>query len=444
MIQRIAEEAKLTDLDIKKEENVSNKISEYSKKGAFTPPPTSSPKPADVPKNDRFGKLNKTTADGLRNISKANVPFKRKTTDSTPIGHSRFPLTGSYGGIINTNSDGIEKEGIQHVSTDDSGFLSSQSSRDMAESSRSVMLQPTKPEKKSSMNHMFQQEQQHLANCVRLIAADMEEFEKEPDHKANTLSSPQYVPTIVSVNSHAGMIPNQEVFRGTCADERIGLDINAIKFPSQPLDLSTLSTSAGIVTSTGIVTSAGIVNSSGIVSSALSNQITSLTKKSQNQLGKIKRKRARKQTEPSPMNIMPMTPMPHTSKSCDMGDEKDPSLDSGLGSNSSTSERSITPKKRKRAPKQKVKDTLSENSITTNSVESHHNLGSPPSLLPIIPSNFSRDSLSMPILSDIATVNKQQNTVDEPIGIKKELQDYEVNESDRELGLVIDTEGEED
>ena len=33
MIQRIAEEAKLTDLDIKKEENVSNKIPQYSKKG---------------------------------------------------------------------------------------------------------------------------------------------------------------------------------------------------------------------------------------------------------------------------------------------------------------------------------------------------------------------------------------------------------------------------
>merc|ERR1712018_574668 len=148
--------------------------------------------------------------------------------------------------------------------------------------------------------------------------------------------------------------------------------------------------------------------------------------------------------EPSSMNIIPMTPIPHTTKTSEMEEEKDPSVDSGLGSNSSASERSITPKKRKRTPKLKVKDTLPENIITPTSVESHHNLGSPPSLLPIIPSNFSRDTLSMPILSDIATVNKQQNAVDETIGIKKELQDYEVNESDRELGLVIDTDGEED
>jgi hypothetical protein len=255
----------------------------------------------------------------------------------------------------------------------------------------------------------------------------MEEFEKEPDHKANSLSPPQYVPTIVSVNPHANMIPNQEIFRGTCADERIGLNINSIKFPTQPLDLSTLSTSAGIVSNKFIT-----------------KQITSQPKKLQNQEGKIKRKRARKQTEPSSMNIMPMTPMPHTTKTSDMEEEKDPSVDSGLGSNSSASERSITPKKRKRTPKLKVKDTLSENIITPNSVESHHKLSSPPSLLPINPSNFSRDCLSMPVLGDIPTVNTNQNAGYDTFSIKKEHPDYDVNESDRELGLVIDTDGEED
>ena len=365
----------------------------------------------------------------MRNIQKAQIPFKNITSDSTPQGHSRFPLTGSYGGIISTNSDCLEKEIIQHVSTDDSGFISRQSSRDSGELSRSGMLQPNQPAKKSSMNHMFQKEQQHLANCVRLIAADMEEFEKEPDHKTDSLSPSKYVPNIVSVNPHSSMIPNQEVFRGTCADERImdrRLNMNLIKFPSQPLDLSTLSTSTGMV------------------SSGASQQITSQTKKLQNQQGKVKRKRARKQTEPSSMNIIPMTPMPHTTKTSEMEEEKDPSVDSGLGSNSSASERSITPKKRKRTPKLKVKDTLSENIITPTSVESHHILSSPPSLLPINPSNFSRDYLSMPILNDMATSNTNQNAVVDTYGIKKELPDYEVNESDRELGLVIDTDGEED
>jgi hypothetical protein len=285
------------------------------------------------------------------------------------------------------------------------------------------MLKPKESEKKSSTNHIFQQEQQHLANCVRLIAADMEEFEKEPVRNAHSLSSSNYVPTIVSLNPHAIMIPNQEVFRGTCADERIGLNINQIKFPSQPLDLSTLSTSVEGV------------------SPRLSKQNTPQSKKLQNQQGKIKRKRARKQTDPSSMNIMPMTPMPHTTKDHGIEEENDPSVDSGLGSNSSASERSITPKKRKRTPKPKDNDALSQNIICPSSVESHHKLSPPPSLLPILPSNYSRDCLSMPILSNIATSNTTQNAGFETFGIKQE---YDVNESDRELGLVIDTDGEED
>ena len=50
----------------------------------------------------------------------------------------------------------------------------------------------------------------------------------------------------------------------------------------------------------------------------------------------------------------------------------------------------------------------------------------------------------MPILSTIATANINQDAGVDIFGVKKELPDYEVNESDRELGLVIDTDGEED
>jgi hypothetical protein len=76
----------------------------------------------------------------------------------------------------------------------------------------------------------------------------MEEFETEPKSATKPLPSP--IPmSFTNLNPHASMIPNQEVFRGTCADEHFGLNgspisgTGVISFPSQPLDLSALSTS---------------------------------------------------------------------------------------------------------------------------------------------------------------------------------------------------------
>jgi hypothetical protein len=255
----------------------------------------------------------------------------------------------------------------------------------------------------------------------------MEEFEKEPSSNVDRLPTPPNSVPILRINPHSSIIPNQEVFRGTCADDTSRLNLSPIKFPSQPLDLSTLSSSAGML------------------SSEVSKSNNSQNKKLQNAQGKVKRKRIRKQTEPVSMSIMPMTPMPHISKDDDTEEPKEPSTDSGTFS-SGGSERSLTvPKKRKRNSKTKQTDSSSQQTVNPISAGNHHNiLSSLPSLVPIPPQNLSKESLSMPTLIDMSMSNAHHNADFEPVGIKKETPDYEVNESDRELGLVIDTDGEED
>jgi len=229
MIQRIAEEAKLLDLDVKKEENVKKYIVE-TKKGSLTPPPTFK----DVVQIDTRAKDSKSapinTADTyLRSKTRLEKPkgiFKRETKPIRPKSH--FPLSGSYGGIINVpNSTPIAERGIDSTRAD-SGFIEA--------SSRKIMSKTIEQDKHpksdaSKINNFIQQEQRHLANCVRLIAIDMEEFEKEP--LSNNISTPSPIPIpFMSFNQNGGIIPNREVFQGTCADETV-----TQKFNTAPVEL---------------------------------------------------------------------------------------------------------------------------------------------------------------------------------------------------------------
>ena len=360
----------------------------------FTSPPPTNPRSSNPSNTDRLSKQIKGTPDKLRNVPKAHSPFNSLSNENSSKTQSRFPLTGSYGAIISINGDNEEKAKHHRVQPNGSGFHE--------KSTKNIILRPNEPEKRirndtSSMNNLFQQEQQHLANCVRLIAADMKEFEKEPSSNVDRLPTPPNSAPILRINPHSSIIPNQEVFRGTCADETSRLNLSPVKFPSQPLDLSTLSSSARMF------------------SSELSKPNSSPNKKLQNAQGKVKRKRIRKQTEPMSMSIMPMTPMPHTSKDDDTDEPKEPSTDSGTFS-SGGSERSLTvPKKRKRNSKTKQTDSSSQQTFSPISAGNHHNiLSSLPSLVPIPPQNLSKEfinwclsieCLSMPTPSDMSMSN---------------------------------------
>merc|ERR1719322_1899043 len=206
--------------------------------------------------------------------------------------------------------------------------------------SRNIILRHNSSEqeirsKRTGMNNFLQQEQ-HLANCVRLIAADMEEFEKEPETRISTHHVPNPIP-FINMNTHTTMIPNSEIFKGTCADEAFPQNhAPIVKFPSQPLDLSTLSSSA-----------ASLSPPPSTSSEILQRRLHSPPEKG-------KRKRVRKQTEP-----LPMTPMPLMSKDDDGVEDNDPSTDSGISLNSEGSKRIlVAPKKRKRVYQQNDQSSL--------------------------------------------------------------------------------------
>merc|ERR1719411_666697 len=148
MIQRIAEEAKLTDMDIKIEEKGPQITQQTYKTGTFTPPPTSIPMSTDNPVLARLGKQNKSMPIKLPNVQKSQASFQNSTGDSAQKGQSRFPLTGSYGGIISINSDSTEGAKGQHLSTDDSGFISGLATRNSGMVSRNVMLKANEPTNK--------------------------------------------------------------------------------------------------------------------------------------------------------------------------------------------------------------------------------------------------------------------------------------------------------
>jgi hypothetical protein len=363
---------------------------------------------------------------------KTQDTFKSAAREKQLQVKSRFPLTGSYGGIININSDGIEKEREQDIQKEDSGFIEP--------ACRNIMSKPTEPEKlivneRAKINNFLQQEQQHLANCVRLIAADMEEFETEPTSTTKPLPPPIPVP-FMNLNPHGSIIPNQEVFRGTCADDAIRLNLNPtprkelIRFPSQPLDLSTLSTSVGIFPLQ--------------LSKSGSTQVT----KPQSLHGKVKRKRVRKPTESISINFMPMTPMPHTTKDDGVEEERDPSTDSGVGLSNEAPEKLLpVPKKRKRNSKPKERDSTSQlRAGRVNSTDDgYKNSPSPSSLVPEIHLSSSNRCLSMPIITCTDATDAHHAVQVETWGVKKENPEYERNDSDDlDLGLVIDTDGEED
>jgi len=174
-------------------------------------------------------------------------------------------------------------------------------------------------------------------------------------------------------------------------------------------------------------------------------------KKVQNSQTKAKRKRTRKTTESSSINIMPMTPMPHVTKEDDSEGvmDKTGSSDSALGDCISINaseyivpEQSvIVPKKRKRTSKEKDKRINARTSVikpvSANSTELSRKTPPTPVLIPEIVMGSPDSSLSMPIFSDIADNNAEERFQFE---IKKETAD----DSDLDLGLVIDTDAEED
>jgi len=121
--------------------------------------------------------------------------------------------------------------------------------------------------------------------------------------------------------------------------------------------------------------------------------------------------------------------------------EKDPSTDSGIVLSSVGAERIlVAPKKRKRTYKQKNSDASFQGSVISCSIEERPKTTSPPSLIPIHTTKSSSPVLSMPLIGEIEIPGKAPSTNWERFSIKQEVSDNE----DRELGLVIDTDGEED
>ena len=423
MIQRIAEEAKLTDLDINAEERVSPKTTSTNEKGmntliVFSKPlyrdhgtihiqllilisffsessPITRKSPSPLNSNTSIFPDQKIIDHRKHtHLKKYQHSLRNTHSDKPSVATSRFPLTGSYGGIINMNSNITGKE-------------------------------PRNDESDSrNMKSFLQNEQQQLANCVQLIAADMVEFEKEPLSNLNHVPTNNKPPQFSRLEQSKIVIPNAEVFQGTCADDSWSSQHDVIKFPTQPLDLSSFS--------------APVVAPFSATSAANTLPLAKLQAQS-------KRKRIRKPTEAFSMNIMPMTPMPHASKDDDIEKEEDPSVDSGIGPVSPLVEKSQqAPKKRRRNVKARNNAELTPQLGSPRSLDGRQNLPSPPPLTPIRPQSSSGSFLSMPILSDMPSYRPHYEMPLDRIEIKTEVTDYEKSDSDRDLGLVIDTDGEED
>ena len=79
-----------------------------------------------------------------------------------------------------------------------------------------------------------------------------------------------------------------------------------------------------------------------------------------------------------------------------------------------------------------------------NSTEGCPELPSPSLLVPEIHLTSSSRCLSMPIITGTDATNAHQDVEDERWGVKKETPDYVRSDSDLDLGLVIDTDGEDD
>ena len=327
-------------------------------------------------------------------LKKYPQSVRNARNDKPPVTTSRFPLTGSYGGIINMNSNNTAKE----VRNEENGG--------------------------QNIKSFLQNEQQQLANCVQLIAADMVEFEKEPLSNLNHAPTTNKSARFSRSEQDKSFIPNAEVFQGTCADDSWSGQHDVIKFPTQPLDLSSFSAPA-------------------VAPFSSNSEVNTLP------LAKLqaqaKRKRIRKPTEAFSMNIMPMTPMPHASKDDDIEKEEDPSIDSGIDLVSLPVEKSQqAPKKRRRNVKPRSNEELTPRLGSPKSLDGRRNLPSPPPLTPIRPQSSSGSFLSMPILSDMPSFRPHYEIASDRIDIKKEVSDYEKSDSDRDLGLVIDTDGEDD
>jgi hypothetical protein len=242
-------------------------------------------------------------------IKQAEDSLHGKSQPPHGISQPQFLLTrGNFGGIININSKNAEKDGEMEAPSVDSGFSS-------VDSISKTTNAECNANEETRINNFLRQERQNLANCVKLIAADMEEFESEPIPTSNALPVCTSTVPFINLNPHSSMIPNQEVFKGTCADESFGRELSQkpkqplVRFPSQPLDLSTFS--APLLSPEA--------NKLG------SNEISKLISPQRQDIpttqDKVKRKRARKETEPCPLNIMPMTPMPHQTKEDEDEDE---------------------------------------------------------------------------------------------------------------------------
>lgn len=327
-------------------------------------------------------------------LKKYPQSVRNARNDKPPVTTSRFPLTGSYGGIINMNSNNTAKE----ARNEENGG--------------------------QNIKSFLQNEQQQLANCVQLIAADMVEFEKEPLSNLNHAPTTNKSARFSRSEQDKSFIPNAEVFQGTCADDSWSGQHDVIKFPTQPLDLSSFSAPA-------------------VAPFSSNSEVNTLP------LAKLqaqaKRKRIRKPTEAFSMNIMPMTPMPHASKDDDIEKEEDPSIDSGIDLVSMPVEKSQqAPKKRRRNVKPRSNEELTPRLGSPKSLDGRRNLPSPPPLTPIRPQSSSGSFLSMPILSDMPSFRPHYEIASDRIDIKKEVSDYEKSDSDRDLGLVIDTDGEDD
>merc|ERR1712020_294619 len=109
--------------DIKKEEE-GDKPMVTNKKGTLSPTPVNRRSPHLLLEVERRDRNNRSTPENKTDESSSNVShkqktndtFKKATTDKPPLHvKSRFPLTGSYGGIININPDGKEKEKDQNI-----------------------------------------------------------------------------------------------------------------------------------------------------------------------------------------------------------------------------------------------------------------------------------------------------------------------------------------
>ena len=361
-------------------------------------------------------------------IKQAEDSLHGKSQSPEGISKPQFLLTrGNFGGIINVNNKNAKKDEEIEAPSTDSGFSSADSI------SKTTNAECNKNEE-TRINNFLRQERQNLANCVKLIAADMEEFESEPIPTSKALPVCSSSVPFINLNPHSSLIPNQEVFRGTCADESFGRELSQktrpplIRFPSQPLDLSTFSAPL----------SSPEANKLG--SEEISKLIQPQREDTPSTPHKVKRKRARKESEPSPLNILPMTPMPHQTKEGDDGNEtaKTASITSTQDTVTINTLTNTTPETSTNVPKKrrknvKTKKNHSASQMTQGRRKSADASRDSPPNIPITNGAVTspNNTLSMPIIADAMVV-------------KTEKPEYVRNDSDLEVGLIIDTDGEED